>query len=63
MSLTYFSVFKPVYLTVILPDTQKLARPLDRKIAVISFTKTLTDSQAFVERYVHCFYRFFVSCY
>jgi exportin-2 (importin alpha re-exporter) len=45
------SVFKPIYLTVILPDTQKLARPTDRKTAVVSFTKTLGDSQAFVDRY------------
>ncbi|KAH7090005.1 CAS/CSE protein [Paraphoma chrysanthemicola] len=44
-------VFKPMYLTVILPDTQKLARPTDRKTAVVSFTKTLGDSQAFVDRY------------
>lgn len=45
------SVFKPIYLTVILPETQKLARPTDRKTAVVSFTKTLGDSQAFVDRY------------
>ncbi|KZM24630.1 protein export from nucleus [Ascochyta rabiei] len=44
-------VFKPIYLTVILPDTQKLARPTDRKTAVVSFTKTLGESQAFVDRY------------
>ncbi|KAF2810847.1 Cse1-domain-containing protein [Mytilinidion resinicola] len=44
-------VFKPVYLTVILPDTQKLTRPFDRKTAVVSFTMTLTDSQAFIDRY------------
>ncbi|KAJ4287683.1 importin-alpha export receptor [Kalmusia sp. IMI 367209] len=44
-------VFKGIYLTIILPDTQKLARPLDRKTAVVSFTKTLTDSEAFVNRY------------
>ena len=45
------SVFKGVYLTIILPDTQKLSRPLDRKTAVISFTKTLGHSNAFVSRY------------
>ncbi|KAF2119186.1 CAS/CSE protein [Lophiotrema nucula] len=44
-------VFKPLYLTIILPETQKLARYSDRKTAVVSFTKTLTDSQAFVDRY------------
>lgn len=40
-----------LYLGIILPDTQKLARPLDRKIAVISLTKTLTESSAFAEKY------------
>jgi exportin-2 (importin alpha re-exporter) len=40
-----------VYLTIILPETPKLARPLDRKTAVVSYTKTLTDSEAFVSRY------------
>lgn len=44
-------VFVPLYLTIILPDTAKLLRPLDRKTAVISLTKTLTDSQAFAEKY------------
>lgn len=56
------SVFKPLYLTIILPDTQKLARPTDRKTAVVSYTKTLTDSQAFIDRYelllplINCFH-------
>ena len=44
-------VFVPLYLNIILPDTGKLLRPLDRKTAVISLTKTLTDSQAFAEKY------------
>ena len=44
-------VFVPLYLNIILPDTQKLVRPLDRKTAVISLTKTLTDSTAFAEKY------------
>jgi exportin-2 (importin alpha re-exporter) len=44
-------VFKQIYLSIILPETQKLPRPVDRKTAVVSFTKTLTDSQAFVDRY------------
>ena len=44
-------VFPPVYLTIILPITQQLARPLERKLAVISLTKTLTDSKAFAVRY------------
>ncbi|KAI9661949.1 MAG: importin-alpha export receptor [Bathelium mastoideum] len=30
---------------------QKLARPLDRKTAVVSLTKTLADSASFVDRY------------
>ena len=34
-----------------MPDTQKLLRPLDRKTAVISLTKTLTDSRAFADKY------------
>jgi exportin-2 (importin alpha re-exporter) len=45
------SVFRPVYISIILPDTQKLTRPFDRKTAVVSFTKTLADSVSFVERY------------
>lgn len=40
-----------MYLTIILPDTQKLLRPNDRKTAVISLTKTLADSASFVDRY------------
>ena len=45
------SVFVQLYLNIILPDTQKLVRPLDRKTAVVSFTKTLTDSAAFADKY------------
>ncbi|KAK5165310.1 hypothetical protein LTR04_001408 [Oleoguttula sp. CCFEE 6159] len=45
------NVFTQVYLGIILPDTQKLTRPFDRKTAVVSLTKTLTDSAAFVDRY------------
>ena len=45
------NIFTPVYTTIILPDTQKLSRPADRKTAVISLTRTLADSQAFVDRY------------
>jgi exportin-2 (importin alpha re-exporter) len=44
-------LFTPIYLNVILPETQKLARPLDRKTAVLSFTKTLASSEAFATRY------------
>ncbi|RDL35142.1 putative importin-alpha export receptor [Venustampulla echinocandica] len=45
-------VFVPIYLTIILPVTQQFARPLERKLAVVSLTKTLTDSQAFAVKYV-----------
>ena len=45
------NVFTPIYTSIILPDTQKLTRPSDRKTAVISLTRTLADSQAFVDRY------------
>lgn len=44
-------VFRGLYLTVILPKTQELVRPIERKIAAVSLTKTLADSQAFVSRY------------
>lgn len=44
-------VFRGLFLSVILPKTQELARPVDRKIAVVSFTKLLADSEAFVSRY------------
>ncbi|OQE21646.1 hypothetical protein PENSTE_c011G09365 [Penicillium steckii] len=44
-------LFTPVYLNVILQDTQKLARPLDRKTAVLSLTKTVADSEAFATKY------------
>ena len=45
-------VFVPIYLTIILLVTQQLVRPLDRKLAVVSLTKTLTDSQAFAVKYI-----------
>ncbi|PLB41138.1 putative chromosome segregation protein Cse1 [Aspergillus candidus] len=44
-------LFTPIYLNIILPESQKLARPLDRKTAVLSFTKTLANSEAFATRY------------
>ena len=43
--------FVPLYLQIVLPDSQKLTRPIDRKTAIVSFTKTLADSQAFAEKY------------
>ncbi|KAH0557015.1 hypothetical protein GP486_005197 [Trichoglossum hirsutum] len=44
-------VYTPLYTSIILPDTQKLSKPFDRKTAVISLTKTITESAAFAERY------------
>ena len=44
-------VFRGLYLGIILPKTQELLRPNDRKVAAISLAKTLADSQAFVSRY------------
>ena len=44
-------IFRSLYTGIILPKTQELARPIDRKIAAVSLTKILTDSQAFVTRY------------
>lgn len=44
-------VFRQLYTGIILPKTQELARPIDRKVAAVSLTKTLADSQAFVTRY------------
>lgn len=45
------NVFTPFYLTVILPTTGQFARPVDRKLGVISYAKTLCESAAFAERY------------
>ena len=44
-------VFTPIYTGMIIPSTKKLSRPVDRKTAVVSFTRTLTDSEAFATRY------------
>ena len=43
--------YAPVYPVFVLAETQKLARPVDRKVAVISLTKTLCDSQFFAEKF------------
>ena len=45
------NVFTPFYLTVILPTTGQFARPVDRKLGVVSYTKTLCESKQFAERY------------
>ena len=39
-------------MSIILPETKKLARPLDRKTAVVSLTKTLIGSKDFADRYL-----------
>ncbi len=44
-------VFTPIYLNIILQTTGQFARPVDRKLGVISYTKTLCDSKAFAQRY------------
>ncbi|OTB05757.1 hypothetical protein M426DRAFT_319437 [Hypoxylon sp. CI-4A] len=46
------NLFTQVYLSIILPTSDLLARPVDRKLAVISFAKSMGDSQAFAQRYV-----------
>lgn len=45
------NVFTPFYLQVILPTTAQFARPVDRKLGVISYTRTLCESTAFAQRY------------
>ncbi|KAK0652263.1 CAS/CSE protein [Cercophora newfieldiana] len=45
------NVFTPFYLTVIMPTTAQFARPVDRKLGVISYTKTLCESTSFAQRY------------
>lgn len=44
-------IFPVIYQTAILKTTGQFARPVDRKIGVISYTKTLCDSRAFAEQY------------
>lgn len=46
------NIFTPLYLKTILPESQShLVRPIDRKLAVVSFAKSLAESQAFGQRY------------
>lgn len=45
-------IFVSLYLKIILPLTQQLAKPLHRKCAAISLTKTLTHSEKFAVKYV-----------
>ncbi|KAF5710432.1 importin-alpha export receptor [Fusarium mundagurra] len=44
-------VFTKVYPAFVLAETEKLARPVDRKVAVVSLTKTLCDSSAFAQQF------------
>lgn len=44
-------IYVPLYLNIILPATGSFVRPIDRKTAVVSLTKTLADSQAFAVKY------------
>ncbi|KAF4978128.1 hypothetical protein FZEAL_5460 [Fusarium zealandicum] len=45
-------IFTKVYPLFVLAETEKLARPADRKIAVVSLTKTLCNSQAFAQKFL-----------
>lgn len=45
-------VFAQVYPAFVLAETERLARPVDRKVAVVSLTKTLCDSQAFSQQFM-----------
>ena len=47
----FTSVFVPIYLKIILPTTSNLSRPIDRKVAVVSFVETLVASSAFAQKY------------
>ncbi|TDZ19510.1 Importin alpha re-exporter [Colletotrichum sidae] len=44
-------LFAKVYPQFVLSETEKLARPVDRKLAVVSLTKVLCDSQAFAQKF------------
>ncbi|CCT65705.1 probable importin-alpha export receptor [Fusarium fujikuroi] len=44
-------VFTKVYPVFVLGETEKLARPVDRKVAVVSLTKTLCDSSSFARQF------------
>ncbi|KAI1407444.1 putative mportin-alpha export receptor [Hypoxylon sp. FL1857] len=45
------NLFVQIYLTIVLPVSDTLVRPIDRKLAVISFAKSMGDSAAFAQRY------------
>ncbi|KAI1138917.1 putative mportin-alpha export receptor [Hypoxylon sp. FL0543] len=45
------NLFTQIYLSIVLPVSDLLVRPVDRKLAVISFAKSMGDSAAFAQRY------------
>ncbi|KAI1106076.1 putative mportin-alpha export receptor [Jackrogersella minutella] len=45
------NLFVQIYLSIVLPTSDLLNRPVDRKLAVISFAKSMGDSAAFAQRY------------
>ncbi|CAI4210317.1 unnamed protein product [Parascedosporium putredinis] len=45
------NLFKQLYPAIILMESDKLARPVDRKLAVVSYTKTLCESRAFADEF------------
>ncbi|ORY71129.1 Cse1-domain-containing protein [Pseudomassariella vexata] len=44
-------IFVPLYLKTVLPVSPLFASPVDRKLAVVSLTKSLAETQAFGQRY------------
>ena len=44
-------IFQQIYPVFVLAETTKLARPVDRKLAVVSLTKTVCDSKVFADRF------------
>lgn len=44
-------LFASVYPTFVLVDTEKLANPVDRKLAVVSLTKIICESQVFAQQF------------
>jgi exportin-2 (importin alpha re-exporter) len=44
-------IFPSLYIKIVLSTTGQFAKPVDRKLGVISYTKTLCDSAAFADRY------------
>lgn len=44
-------LYVQIYLKIVLPVSELLVRPVDRKLAVVSFAKSMGDSAAFAQRY------------